>query len=321
MLLERPLGRKEIRCRIHSCIEKKDLVQVILDYMPLTLGTCTSNNHNHSSTNISLSENGNHDVNEGDAFEDGDGENLCANENDHGNDDKNGTCSNDKVLRKGFQHLWFGSYASSIIDSKRTIMTLDELLSLNGFSMNFKVITSSGTASPASATFPSRTSAGNASDFNLFSRQEEQGFVDNDDGNSPSSRNRHHRFENILRLHFHCICYFYEDHTFRMESDSTHYQNNNNNNNGHANANQNTPHRGDEGRIGRQGDNGNDNNNHRPEIGGQGERQQRQQSILSWKWVEKGRVVQIGQYQPLQIYRMKNWGWKLENCHVVLLSH
>jgi hypothetical protein len=40
----------------------------------------------------------------------------------------------------GFHHLWFGCYASSVVDSRRSFMALEELLSRRGFLMHFKVI-------------------------------------------------------------------------------------------------------------------------------------------------------------------------------------
>ena len=40
---------------------------------------------------------------------------------------------------------------------------------------------------------------------------------------------------------------------------------------------------------------------------------------LKWRWLEVGKRVQVGPYPPLTITRRKDWGWRLENLHVVLL--
>ena len=40
---------------------------------------------------------------------------------------------------------------------------------------------------------------------------------------------------------------------------------------------------------------------------------------LQWRWVDKGTKVQVGPYPPLTITRKHDWGWRLENVHVVLL--
>lgn len=40
---------------------------------------------------------------------------------------------------------------------------------------------------------------------------------------------------------------------------------------------------------------------------------------LKWRWLDVGKRVQVGPYPPLTITRRKDWGWKLENLHVVLL--
>ena len=35
---------------------------------------------------------------------------------------------------------------------------------------------------------------------------------------------------------------------------------------------------------------------------------------LHWKWCGKGKnYVQVGNYPPLKIHRLENWGWRLEN--------
>jgi hypothetical protein len=114
--------------------------------------------------------------------------NFIRKNNDQHEKEMHYNSSKRRIFTKGFQHLWFGSYASSIIDSKRTIMTIDELVSLNGFSMNFKVVTT--TMVPTAA---------------------QQRNIDDDHNNV-------HHHEDI-QLHFQCMCYFDEDYKFRMEHD------------------------------------------------------------------------------------------------------
>ena len=40
---------------------------------------------------------------------------------------------------------------------------------------------------------------------------------------------------------------------------------------------------------------------------------------LKWRWLDVGKRIQVGPYPPLNIVRRKDWGWNLENQHVVLL--
>jgi hypothetical protein len=40
---------------------------------------------------------------------------------------------------------------------------------------------------------------------------------------------------------------------------------------------------------------------------------------LRWRWLDVGKRLQVGPYPPLAVSRRKDWGWKLENLHVVLL--
>jgi F-box-like len=43
-------------------------------------------------------------------------------------------------------------------------------------------------------------------------------------------------------------------------------------------------------------------------------------ATLRWTWIEIGRQVQVGPYPPLIASRSDDWGWKLENLHVVLFA-
>lgn len=164
----------------------------------------------------------------------------------------------------GFDRLWFGSFASSMIDSKRTIMTLDELLSRRGFLMHFKVFHSHVTTTST------------------------QHDTNNDEDNLHNSRrngdiNDRGEREEDVSLHFHCICYF--DEAVRE---------------------------GGGGDVG-------------PPVGKfrldeSNNREMEHPQNLTWHWLIEGRTVQVGQYPPLVIYRLDDWGWRIENRHVVLYS-
>ena len=41
---------------------------------------------------------------------------------------------------------------------------------------------------------------------------------------------------------------------------------------------------------------------------------------LRWRWIENGKQIQVGPYPSLTVTRRKDWGWKLENLHVVMYS-
>jgi len=170
-----------------------------------------------------------------------------------------------RVRGDGFDHLWFGSFASSIIDSKRTVMTMDELLSRKGFLMHFKV-------------FHPRVSRHNDDRDNH--------------GRTGRHRNSRHRRgtddsgeeeEEDVSLHFHCICYF------------------------------------DEAFEGGGGD------DREPPMGkfrldDSNSRELEHPQNLTWHWLMKGKTVQVGQYPPLVVRRLDDWGWRIENRHVVLYS-
>jgi len=235
LFTERPLGRRAVRDLFSACLEKSDMQRAILDLMPDELGLEVdhskdgSNAAQHKYRNLQERMHGNRN----------------GHEHGHG-----------KVLRKGFDRLWFGSYASSIIDSRRTVMTLDELLSRRGFLMHFKV------------------------------------FHHSHDYNGEIRGTRTQGPEEIS-LHYHCVCYFDEATAAATMSQSDGSRD------------------GSSEREGGQGgfrmDESRDNDMHHPQD-------------LSWHWIHAGRTVQVGQYPPLVLHRRPNWGWKLENHHVVLYS-
>ena len=178
---ERPMGQSALQERLKTIIEKTDMKQALIDFMP----------------------------------------NHLLDQNGH-------------VWSQPFRYLWFGSYVSSLIDSTRSSITIDELCCPKGFDMHFKVIYDED--------YPDREG----------------------DDDEESSRGR-------IKLHFHSICYFSDvNHEFRM-------------------------------------DNREDMMHHHMD--------------LTWRWVCTGRAVQVGPYPPLIVRRRENWGWQLENAHVVLFSH
>eukprot|EP00558_Chaetoceros_sp_UNC1202_P001721 CAMPEP_0197260906 /NCGR_PEP_ID=MMETSP1429-20130617/84272_1 /TAXON_ID=49237 /ORGANISM="Chaetoceros sp., Strain UNC1202" /LENGTH=275 /DNA_ID=CAMNT_0042725155 /DNA_START=557 /DNA_END=1381 /DNA_ORIENTATION=+ len=117
LFAERPLGRRAVMDAFSACLEKCDMQTTVLELMPTHLGgvapaapsapcCCGLGNNDYSS----------------DGEEENDG----------------------MVLTLGFDDLWFGSYASSIVDSRRSRITVDELLSRKGFLMHFKIFQENG---------------------------------------------------------------------------------------------------------------------------------------------------------------------------------
>jgi len=148
----------------------------------------------------------------------------------------------DRVLLEAFRHLWFGSYVSSVIDSSRTTILVDELCSQNGFDMHFKIIYDS-----------------------------EEDVLGGDENHHIGAQNYPQMHRAGIKLHFHCVCYFDET-QFLMDL---------------PRENEMMQHTTD----------------------------------LTWRWVVMGRALQVGPYPPLVVSRLENWGWKLENQHVVLYTH
>lgn len=157
----------------------------------------------------------------------------------------------------GFNYLWFGSFASSIIDSKRTVMTMDELLSRKGFLMHFKVYRHDG----------SEDDHGRRHRYGRRRRCGEDSEGEEED----------------VSLHFHCICYFDEAYEGDEEDGSEPYMGN--------------------FRL----DDSNSRDLEHPQN-------------LTWHWLLKGKTLQVGQYPPLVVRRLNDWGWRIENHHVVLYS-
>ena len=139
----------------------------------------------------------------------------------------------ERILTTGFHNLWFGSFASSIIDSKRTRLTLDELLSRKGFSLHFKVMSSDHELKSNKTRTP----------HNDWIRRGQSGGV---------------------HLHFFCNCRFMENFDFVIDAENV-------------------------------------------------------LSYPTWTWT--GETVKVGDYPPLMVNRLDNWGWKLENQNAVLLSN
>ncbi len=162
----------------------------------------------------------------------------------------------------GFNYLWFGSFASSIIDSKRTVMTMDELLSRKGFLMHFKVF------------HPRVPRHNDNEDYHGRRHRYSRRRRGSDDSGGD---------EEDVSLHFHCICYFDE----ANEGD------------------------GEDGREPSMGkfrlDDSNSSDLEHPQN-------------LTWHWCKWGSILQVGQYPPLVVRRLDDWGWRIENRHVVLYS-
>lgn len=130
-----------------------------------------------------------------------------------------------------FSDIYFGSFASSQLDSRRETISQAELCTKYGYEMYFKIV-------------------------------EEE--VDDEDRESLL---KYDEAENILLYH-HSTCYFEENRDFRIELDQAIHS-------------------------------------YHP-------------TDLKWGWIEVGHRMQVGPYPPLTASRRKDWGWKLENLHVVM---
>ena len=132
-----------------------------------------------------------------------------------------------------FSDIYFGSYASSILDSRRDCIAQLELCTKYGFDMYFKVIEDE------------------------VDEEDRDGLVKYEDS------------ENILLYH-HSKCFLEETRDFRIVLHNAIHS-------------------------------------YHP-------------TDLKWGWLEVGRRLQVGPYPPLTVSRRRDWGWKLENTHVVLFS-
>ena len=108
-----------------------------------------------------------------------------------------------------------------------------------------------------------------------------------DDDENQDTRHRgdmDNRGDEDVSLHFHSICYFDEAVEERDEGDPSH------------------PPMG-KFRL----DDSNDRELEHPQN-------------LTWHWLMEGKTVQVGQYPPLVVHRLDDWGWRIENRLVVLYS-
>jgi hypothetical protein len=137
-----------------------------------------------------------------------------------------------------FSDLYFGSFASSILDSRRSTIILSELCTPFGFDMHFK----------------------------LLEEDADEWIVENNE-----DLRRYDEAEGIL-LYKHSTCSFCPDRDFRIVL--------------------------------------------RPNVA-----PTYRPSELRWRWIEFGKQIQVGPYPSLTVTRRKDWGWKLENLHVVMYSH
>lgn len=138
-----------------------------------------------------------------------------------------------------FSDLYFGSYASSVMDSKRSIISQQELCSPFGFEMHFKI--------------------------------EED---DADDVIAETTSEELQRYEDAegILLYRHSTCHFRPDRDFRLVL--------------------------------------------RPNVA-----PTYRPNDLRWRWLQVGSEIQVGPYPSLTVSRTKDWGWKLENLHVVMFSN
>ena len=138
----------------------------------------------------------------------------------------------DEVVELPFQFtdLWFGAYASSILDSQRVRITKEELCSPHGFDVHFKILQDEV-----------------RDEADLAELQPYEGHP------------------GVMLFH-HSVSYFNPNGDFDMEMK--------------------------------------DPDSHHP---------------TDLRWRLERRTVQVGPYPYLVIKRQPDWGWKLENVHVVML--
>lgn len=137
-----------------------------------------------------------------------------------------------------FTDLYFGSYASSVLDAKRSVISQHELCTPFGFEMHFKI---------------------------------EEEDADDVIAETHEELQRYDEAEGIL-LYRHSTCYFCPDRDFRLVL--------------------------------------------RPNVA-----PTYRPNDLRWRWLQAGKEIQVGPYPPLTVSRTKDWGWKLENLHVVMYSN
>jgi hypothetical protein len=165
-----------------------------------------------------------------------DGGNGSRNNN---NNSINNVVGDDSVQRPiFFSDLYFGSYASSVLDSRRSILSQQELCTRFGFEMHFKIEEEDA-------------------DDAIVETSEEFERYDAADG---------------IRLYRYSTCFFQPDGDFRLIL--------------------------------------------RPNVA-----PTYRPTDLQWRWLEVGKRVQVGPYPSLTVSRTRDWGWKLENLHVVMYSN
>jgi hypothetical protein len=139
--------------------------------------------------------------------------------------------SDDSDRHRFFSEIYFGSFACSILDSRRETISQAELCTKHGYDMYFKI---------------------------------NDDEVDDEDRGSLLE---YDEADNILLYH-HSTCFFDQSRDFRISLNQAVHSYN--------------------------------------------------PTDLKWGWVEMGRRLQVGPYPPLTVSRRKDWGWKMENGHVVL---
>jgi len=171
-------------------------------------------------------------MSEGD-YDDGDQDTDDDDDDSHRNQQQ----SPPRQTRHFFSDLYFGSFASSMMDARRIFISQLELCSPHGFEMHFKM---------------------------------EADDVDADLAETNDDLQRYRDEPDIL-LYRHSTCYFQQDREFQIVL--------------HQHV----------------------HDRYRP-------------AELQWRWIELGKRIQVGPYPSLTVSRRKDWGWKLENAHVVMYS-
>eukprot|EP00550_Attheya_septentrionalis_P005886 CAMPEP_0198286548 /NCGR_PEP_ID=MMETSP1449-20131203/5611_1 /TAXON_ID=420275 /ORGANISM="Attheya septentrionalis, Strain CCMP2084" /LENGTH=377 /DNA_ID=CAMNT_0043984325 /DNA_START=135 /DNA_END=1268 /DNA_ORIENTATION=+ len=117
-----PQGRKQVREALVGCIEKNEMRSALRNYLPQQLELIQ-----HRSTILPTTTSTTPIRGEGRRR----GEQQQQQQSDNRQDRI--------VFDRGFNDLWFGSYASAVIDATRNTLTVDELCAPLGFQVFFKI--------------------------------------------------------------------------------------------------------------------------------------------------------------------------------------
>eukprot|EP00978_Attheya_sp_CCMP212_P013723 scaffold34550_cov56-Attheya_sp.AAC.4 len=170
-----PQGRKQVREALVGCIEKNEMRSALRNCLPQQLELIQHRSTVLPTTTTPIREGG--------------GEQQQQ-QSDNNRQDR-------IVFNRGFNDLWFGSYASAVIDATRNTLTVDELCAPLGFQVFFKI------------------SQDDAEQFGNDARimdplpNTDNGEADDDNDNDDNQK---------YKVIHHGTCYFDENFDFRMQT-------------------------------------------------------------------------------------------------------